>query len=132
MEVVSCLVEDEVTENGPSDEHEITEEVEHLVAYTLVVEPHPFWVDEGMIVEDERVVERSSESETSLLEKGDLFEKAEGSRGSDVAEESSSIEGPLDRLETNRRVWEVNRVVDVKAVRWSCDEVRITFPNLDG
>ena len=88
MQRVAAAVRHEVADHRVSDERQIADHVENLVADELVLEPQCVVEDAGL-AENDGVVERTAERETALAQHLDFLQEAERPRRRDLLDESS-------------------------------------------
>ena len=89
-------------------QRKIADHVEHLVTDAFVGEAQAFGVEQAVVVEHHRIVERGAERETGAPQAGDIVHAAEGAGARDVAAEALRVEVENVVLAADDRIGEID------------------------
>ena len=104
-------------QQGPSGERQIADRVEHLVADELVGEAHAFRVEDAVVGDDQRVLERGAERVAGVPQRRHIAHEAEGARARDLAAEAVGLHVDGQRLVADQRMVVVDLGLDAEAAR---------------
>src|SRR5438132_14281450 len=102
------------TRDRSSDQREVAEEIEDLVADEFVAEAERP-IDDRVVVEDDAVLHSSTARESGGAKLFDLAHKSERPRGSDLAQEVVVVVVELVALLPDHRMIEINLVLQHQA-----------------
>src|SRR3989475_6484752 len=78
----------DLSNDRQAQERHIADQVEDLVAHEFVPVPEATRIEQSLIGQNERVVQRPAETQTGFPERFDLAEKPEGAGRSDVTDKT--------------------------------------------
>ena len=78
----------DLSDDRHAQERHIADQVEDLVAHEFIPVPEAVLIEQPLIGQNERVVQRPTETQSGLPERFDLAEKPEGAGRSDVADKT--------------------------------------------
>src|ERR1051326_2636241 len=120
----------DLADDRPSDQREIADEVEHFVAHELVAETKRS-ADHAAFVEHDRVLDRAAARETNCAQLLDVAHEAERSRRRDLAEEVVALEVEVEGLPSDRRMIELDAVLDDEAIGRRDADALLALDDLD-
>ena len=112
---VAGAMRDDVTDDGISDQRQVTDDIENLVADEFVVKTQR--VQHAGVADHDRILERAAESKTVLPQPLHFLEEAEGARRGDVVREGGFGNAFRARLVPQQRMIEADRVADLEVIR---------------
>ena len=127
---MSGTVRGDLADDRTTDEGQVAEKVEDLVADELVAETE-WTVDHALIVESDAVLDRAAPSQTGRAKLLDLAHEAEGPGWGDLPRKVVVIELELVGLATDRRVSEVDFVTEDQLSCRNHPDALVAFDDLD-
>ena len=106
---------DDMTDDGISDQRQVADDIENLVADELVFEPQR--VQHAGVADDDRVLERAAEREAVLAQPFHFLQEAEGARAGDVIGKRALGDALGARLVPQQRMVEADGVADLEVIR---------------
>src|SRR5215469_3847303 len=115
VELVAATHRAVSAEQGPARQRQIADRVQYFVANELVGETHALRVENAVVADDERVLERGAERVARVPQRGHIAHEAEGARARDVAAERFGLHVDRQRLTPDERVLELDLRLDAEA-----------------
>src|SRR5215471_2473516 len=104
-------------EQGPARQREIADRVQDLVTDELVRKAQALRVEDAVVADDQRVLQRGAERVARIPQSGDIAHEAEGAGAGDLAAEAVGPQVERERLTPDQRVIELDFGFDAEAAR---------------
>src|SRR6516225_10337201 len=115
VELVAATHRAVSAEQGPARQRQIADRVQHFVANELVGETRTLGVENAVVADDERVLQRGAERVACVPQRRYIAHEAEGARARDVAAERFGLHVDRQRLTPDERVLELDLRLDTEA-----------------
>src|SRR5262249_56853654 len=100
---------------GPDRQRQIADRVQYFMGNELVGETHALRVENAVVADDKRVLERGAERVARVPQRGHIAHEAESARARDVAAERFGLHVDRQRLTPDERVLELDLRLDTEA-----------------
>src|SRR5262245_22966605 len=107
----------EVADDRVTDEREVADGIENLVAHELVLETQRV-VQHAGLAEHDRVLQRAAQRQLVLTQHLDVLQECEGAGRRDFLDEALRRDAKGPRLMAKERVVEADAVGDLEVIRW--------------
>lgn len=119
--------------NRRAEEREVSHEIDDFVAHEFIGPAQALGIQNLRLIENDRVVEVSTASETRVTQGFDFVNEAECPCGREIALEDSFIERrDFERLPTDTRMRKIDCIRDPKRVRGFDSNRPIALANFEG
>src|SRR5262245_55399106 len=116
VQAMAAAIGAEGAEDGRAGESKIADRIERLVPHEFVGEAKTFAIDDAVVADGNRIVERSAESKPSSPEPLHVLHEAEGPGAGDFAAEGTRVQVDLDALIADQRGIEIDGDIEMETV----------------
>src|SRR5262245_61472502 len=115
-QAMAAAIGAEGAEDGRAGESKIADRIERLVPHEFVGEAKTFAIDDAVVADGNRIVERSAESKPGSPEPLHVLHEAEGPGAGDFAAEGTRVQVDLDALIADQRGIEIDGDIEMETV----------------
>src|SRR5262245_51928453 len=116
VQAMAAAIGAEGAEDGRAGESKIADRIERLVPHEFVGEAKTFAIDDAVVADGNRIVERSAESKPGSPEPLHVLHEAEGPGAGDFAAEGTRVQVDLDALIADQRGIEIDGDIEMETV----------------